>query len=48
VLIPSVMFCVLAVSAAQPAPSAEPLLVVLSDTGRQQDGRAIVERIDAP
>ena len=42
------LLCLLAASAAQPAQSGDPLLVVLSDTGRQQDGRPVVERIEAP
>ncbi len=35
-------------AAAPQGSTAAPLLVVLSDTGRQQDGRPIVERVDAP
>lgn len=42
------LICLLAASPAHQAPPPDPLLVVLSDTGRQQDGRPIVERIDSP
>ena len=42
------LVCLLSAAPPQPAPSPAPLLIVLSDTGRQQDGRPIVERIDAP
>lgn len=42
------LLCLLAASTPQPVAPAEPLLVVLSDTGRQEDGRPVVERIEAP
>lgn len=47
-LILTAVLFLLAASPVQHGASTEPLLIVLSDTGRQQDGRPVVERANAP
>lgn len=44
----TVVLFLLTASPVQHGESTEPLLIVLSDTGRQQDGRPVVERANAP